>query len=595
MASTDGASAWGRVDCSVAGMIVPGDEAGVDAQCRGWMAFAVAAHRGQSFLYWSQLRGIGEFLDLALAEVGAQVHDGVAERDLLDPWTVTVEEVAIGFAVPTGRARALVAEAMAAADRLPGTSELLRDGVIDPDMFTTVVDRTDIVDDPQILAAVDADLASGLGKAGHISVRAARRIADRVVARRDVDADRRRRDKNRSRTNVVHRDRGEGLGALTITADAEESRLALEAVTALAKGCCPNDPRTPGQRRSAAAIARLRRVPFTCACGDEATCTATLSDDEVSERQARIVIHAVCQKSILEPENAPEKPAHNDDAGGADDADPDSGADSRGVAECRPCADSAGGGEPAEPDRDTPGYLDGHGPISAEQIRRLAERPDALVRDLDLDNLLDPDDGLIDRTYQEADPYRPTATLDALVRALFGTCTIPGCERAAWNCQLDHVEEFDQVCPATGGPTCLCNVDPKCLKHHQIKTHLGAQRPQDGWVDELWVDDSGVFWTSVTTGHGITVDSRAENQWLLPQLTGLRCRHRGSAATPLAESQPDHTIEGRRSTTENRVAETRGGGRQAATAYKHAWRKSVRAKNRELREQAARDAGPPPF
>ncbi|MFM9378270.1 DUF222 domain-containing protein [Gordonia sp. VNK21] len=539
-------------------MVVPGHEAGVDAQCRGWMAYAVAAHRGQSFLYFAQLQAIAEFLDLALAEVGAQVQAGVAERDLLDPWTITVEEVAIGFAVPTGRARALVAEAMAAVDRLPGTAVLLRDGVIDPDMFTTVVDRTDIVDDPAILAVVDADLASALGRAGHVSVRAARRIADRVVAGRDVDADRRRREKNRSRMNVVHRDRGDGLGGVTITADAEESRLALEAVTALAKGCCPNDPRTPGQRRSAAAIACLRRIPFTCACGDAATCTATLSAEEISQRQARIVIHAVCQKSVLE----------TDDATEPDDAPED------------------GAGSVRRRDRDVPGYLDGHGPVSAEEIRRLAGRPDAVVRDLDLAELFDPaHEGVIGRTWQDADPYRPTATVDALVRALFGTCTVPGCERAAWNCQLDHVEEFDQICPASGGPTCLCNLDPKCLKHHQIKTHLGALRPQDGWVDDLWIDDDGQFWTSITTGHGVTAATRAENQWLFPQLTGLRCRHR----------RPEHTAGDLDPSTGSDDSRPRGGGLQAATAYKHAWRRSVRARHRALREQAEHDAGPPPF
>lgn len=189
-------------------------------------------------------------------------------------------------------------------------------------------------------------------------------------------------------------------------------------------------------------------------------------------------------------------------------------------------------------------------------------------------------------TAQPGDPYRPTAALDVLVRALFGTCTIPGCHQPAWRCELDHCEEYDQVCPASGGPTCLCNVNPKCQRHHLLKTHLGASNPADGWVDEQWIDDDGTVWTAITV-HGMTFETRAPNQWLFPQLTGVRCAHQ-SQAPP--EPGP-HVPAG----PGNEGGYTPRGGLRAATAYKHAWRRSERARLRRERARAAEAAGPPPF
>ncbi|UQE76297.1 hypothetical protein MYK68_06855 [Gordonia sp. PP30] len=185
-----------------------------------------------------------------------------------------------------------------------------------------------------------------------------------------------------------------------------------------------------------------------------------------------------------------------------------------------------------------------------------------------------------------SDPYRPTEALGVLVCALFGTCTVPGCEQPAWNCELDHCEEFDQFCPASGGPTCLCNVGPKCKRHHLLKTFLGAANPEDGWVDEQWIDDRGVVWTAITA-YGITVETRAENQWLFPQLAGVSCAHR---AHPPPESSP--TGPTRPGGAGGSVA---GGGLRAATAYKHAWRRAERARLRRARERAEAADGPPPF
>ncbi|WP_298443505.1 HNH endonuclease signature motif containing protein [Gordonia sp. (in: high G+C Gram-positive bacteria)] len=604
-ASGEFATRWAGVDFAPAGMVAPDDTDDEQIQCHDWGVYAESAWRGQAFLYWQQLYAVGQFLDIALAGLDDQVCAGAEQKDLFDPYTVAVEFFGAMFAGNRRDSRALVAMAIAVAERLPRTADLLRQTVISPAMFAKVVDRTDIVDEPAIVATVDQDVANALAKAGHISKKAAERIADRIVDKHDREASRKRRDKAQRRKNVTRRDYTDGLGGITITADAEETRLAYEAVEAMIAGVCPNDPRSKGALRSAAAIARLRGLPFTCACTGKETCTATLSTEEISERQARIIVHAVCRKTTL--------------AGGDDE----------------------------------PGFLDGHGPIGADHVRDLARGPDALVRDLDLSKLLTPhrtlattaetttpDNGgahsgdsdgaraapkaeyrpptgddedaetgsadtgdqdggaatetsggpvpptFLTDTAQPGDPYRPTAALDVLIRALFGTCTVPGCDQPAWHCELDHCQEFNQVCPASGGPTCLCNLNPKCKRHHLLKTHLGATNPADGWIDEQWIDHDGTVWTAITV-HGITLETRAENQWLFPDLTAATCAHQAQAppeTAPAGEPAPPRA-----------GACTPSGGLRAATAHKHAWRRAERARLRRERAHADELYGPPPF
>ncbi|MEZ5212652.1 DUF222 domain-containing protein [Gordonia sp. (in: high G+C Gram-positive bacteria)] len=670
------AARWTAMDFTPAGMVAPDVSDDEKTQCREWIVYAEAAWRGQAFLYWQQIHAIGQFLDITLAALDDRVCGEEEQKDLFDPYTQAVEVFAIVFAGNRRAARTLVGVAIAVSERLPKTADLLREAVISPEMFVTVVDRTDIVDERGVMERVDDDLATALARAGHVSVKAAGQIADRIATTHDAEASRKRHEKAQRRKNVTQRDYAEGLGGIHVTADAEETRLAYEAVEAMVAGVCPNDPRTIGARRSAAAIACLRGLPFTCACPDKTTCTATLTDAQISERQARIIVHAVCRKSTLTGQD------------------------------------------------DQPGFLDGHGPISADHARDLTRRPDALVRDLDLDKLLTPhsaatatatataagpdassrrssglhagrgldtmagsvatgdnpagtaaqhgadteatgspgpaaeirppdehkhehdhgdeqvdghdhadgagragsgratDSGAAESSStatdeqhrdttnstdstgddsgahgaapaafltggaQPGDPYRPTAALDVLVRALFGTCTIPGCHQPAWCCELDHCEEYDQVCPASGGPTCLCNVNPKCQRHHLLKTHLGASNPADGWVDEQWIDDDGTVWTAITV-HGMTFETRAPNQWLFPQLTGVRCAHQSQAPPepgPHAPAGPG-----------NEGGYTPRGGLRAATAYKHAWRRTERTRLRRERARAAEAAGPPPF
>ncbi len=77
----------------------------------------------------------------------------------------------------------------------------------------------------------------------------------------------------------------------------------------------------------------------------------------------------------------------------------------------------------------------------------------------------------------ESPGYRPSRKLRHLVEVRQGTCSFPGCRRAARRCDLDHTTPHDQ-----GGRTCACNLAPLCRRHHRAKQTEGwrLQQPEPG-------------------------------------------------------------------------------------------------------------------
>ena len=63
------------------------------------------------------------------------------------------------------------------------------------------------------------------------------------------------------------------------------------------------------------------------------------------------------------------------------------------------------------------------------------------------------------------DRYRPTTTITRHVLAEAPTCSFYDCARRARHCDLDHDDPWPR------GPTSTTNLDPKCRRHHQAKTH----------------------------------------------------------------------------------------------------------------------------
>lgn len=104
---------------------------------------------------------------------------------------------------------------------------------------------------------------------------------------------------------------------------------------------------------------------------------------------------------------------------------------------------------------DKPGELAGYGPITADTARRIAA--DSTLQRLVIDAVGSPID--LGRR------YRPSTLLRDLVRATRPRCSMIGCSRPAYQCELDHRQEHNQ-----GGDTNPDNLQPLCKLHHQLKT-----------------------------------------------------------------------------------------------------------------------------
>lgn len=605
---------WECADLSVIGLVGACEADGEVQQAADWMTYVQTATRGESFLAWAKYRGAAQICDLVQArfydEYTAVADRGDLDRQrrrelaarVCDPYSSTAARLAVMLRISQRAAETLLDEALAARDRLPLVAGLLRAGVLTVGQFQRVVARTALVDDPVAMAAIDRRLAEVLGEGGPGTTGRLQRLVDRVLMVCDPEAIRRREDAAAAKKRVTSRPLDGGLSALTVTASAEDVALAMAALEALIAGVCPNDPRTKAQRRSAAATARLRGVAFTCECGDPVTCTAMLDDQAVSDRQARIVIHVICRRETLDGGAGPGvldghgpisgrhvrdlaqrpdtrlRPLNLDDITEPHPDDPDG---------CRSDGDSSDGDGPDWGDDAFDSGLERlldaaiasylHANTGGGPEQRSTPRPDTPApRRGDTPH---PQSVRLAAMALPRDPYRLATTAEVVIRFLWGTCTVPGCDRPAWACELDHTTEYDQLDPAAGGPTCLCNIAPKCPFHHALKTFA------HDWIDDLYPDDdTGHYWTETTTPEHHSARKPAENQWLFPELTHLHCRHQ-SITTTTPESPPR--------------SRPQAGDRLSPTRAKHAWRRRERARLRRNRRLAAErsdtDTGPPPF
>ncbi|GAA2381720.1 HNH endonuclease signature motif containing protein [Gordonia cholesterolivorans] len=478
------------------------------------LGFAARADCYQGLVLWHRYEALYSLLMAKQSELESDPSADAYTR-LYDPLCQVAASYAVAAGVQHYTAERFVESAVACMERIPALGRMLRDGLINSASFRRAVEQTALVDDADILAFIDAEAAARLREVGGLSAARVETILGAIVAEHDPDAVTLTREEVRAAKRVQVNPLTDTASELIVTASAEDVAIAKDVLDAVIAGVCPNDPRTKGARRSDAAMARINGTDFVCECGRE-DCTARLAPADIASRCARIVLHVVLRKEVLE-----------------------------GTSQ-------------------TAAHLDGHGPISATHIREMASRPDAVRRELNLDDVIAqasrPDSG-----------YRPSAALDTAVRGLFGTCSWPGCARPAWKCDLDHVCEYDHADPSAGGVTCICNLNAKCRFHHGLKTHA------NGWVDDQIVDAAGVVWTEVTSPEGITVRQQALNMWLLPELGHLQCGH-GSPTRREARHAGD---EPERSLTRLQA--------------KHRYRMQKRAANRRAREAIAHDAGAPPF
>lgn len=202
-----------------------------------------AASRAENCAAGQRLAAIGELDLLWLRQVGER------ETWCTDTQEAVAAEVAAALRISHGLATSYLYYSRAMWTRLPRVGALLQAGDIDYRMFQTIVYRTDLITDSDVMAAVDAELALLVPRWPSLTRgRLAGRV-DRIVARADRDAVRRRRERLADREFSIC-DSGDGLSEVfgrlvTTDAHAVDARLDALAVTV-----CADSPRTGKQRRA---------------------------------------------------------------------------------------------------------------------------------------------------------------------------------------------------------------------------------------------------------------------------------------------------------------------------------------------------------
>lgn len=352
----------------------------------------------------------------------------------------TYDEIAAEIGASVGRTsrygHAQLNYAIAMHERIPKVGAALLAGDIDYSTFATIVYRTALVKDPDLLATIDERIAS-VAAGWTASARKLGLRVDGIVATHDPDAVRTAAEEKLDDCGIEVSPNQQGFAeihgqVLASTGAAFDARL-----TALAHTVCSADPRSVDRRRADAldaVVAGLDRL--RCRCG-RSDCPARAKDKKAGPTTVYLV-----------GERAPDV-----------------------------------GTPPDEPDTESrwrPGYLMGSDELIPPEVMEEIVASATIVPIRHPGPHSAPECG-----------YRPSKKLCDYIRARDLTCRAPGCDKPATHCEIDHTIPRDQ-----GGPTHPSNLKLLCEFHHILKTFWGWQDEQlpDGTV--IWRLPSGQVYTT---------------------------------------------------------------------------------------------------
>jgi hypothetical protein len=373
----------------------------------------------------------------AIAELARRRVDDDDEQAkwAFDGWASAAAEVAAAMTVGHRRASAQMRIAFALRDRLPRLAALYAQGTVSSRVVSAITWRTQLVEDPDALALIDAAVAEGATRWGPLSEERLDKAIDAWIFRFDPAAVRRSESSTRSRDFVV--------GDLDDPAETTsvwgrllkpDAAVLKRRVAEMIQGVCENDPRSMGERRADAAGAILTgNSHLSCQCGSQ-TCPAR---DVPSS--SNVVIRVLAEQSTVEAATA-----------------------ISGAKQEKTTA------SPAPP----PALIVGEGVVPTSVLAQLV-RDGAKVRPISMPS-------------EEPEPhYRPSAELAEFVRMRDLYCRAPGCDVPADRCDIDHTIPFPI------GPTHASNLKCLCRTNHLMKTFGGWHDIQlpDGTV--IWISPSG--------------------------------------------------------------------------------------------------------
>ena len=215
-----------------------------------------------------------------------------------EDWAIDTEaavaaEVAAALRISQGLAASRLRYARAMRERLPKVGEVFAAGDVDYRMFQTIVYRSDLITDPDVLALVDGQLAANVARWPSMTKGRVAAQVDKIVAKADADAVRRR--------NQCHGDREvwigegtEGISEIHGSLLTPEARALDQRLDGLAATVCADDPRSPQQRRADA-------LGALAAGADRLGCRCGRSDCLAGKRPAAtpVVIHVIAEQASI--------------------------------------------------------------------------------------------------------------------------------------------------------------------------------------------------------------------------------------------------------------------------------------------------------
>jgi len=251
-----------------------------------------AAARAENRAAAAQLSAIGRLFGYRLSRCSE------TEDWAIDTMEAVAAEVAAQLRISQGLAASRVRYARALRERLPKVGEVFKAGDIDYRMFQTLVFRTDLIVDPDVLASVDATLAVNVVVWPSLSRGRLAAQVDKIVAKADVDAVRRRTKSQGDRDVWIGPDH-DGVAEISGSLLSPDAHALEQRLTALAATVCPHDPRTREQRRADA-------LGALAAGADRLGCRCGRGDCAAGKRPAAspVVIHVIAEQATLDGRSA---------------------------------------------------------------------------------------------------------------------------------------------------------------------------------------------------------------------------------------------------------------------------------------------------
>lgn len=304
----------------------------------------------------------------------------------------------------------------------------------------------------------------------------------RAVASVDCRGSAERRAHARTRRGVFGRLTGDGMGCLTLVADADAVAAAMDRLDRNARNLRgEGDPRTLDQLRCDLATEALLRSHLGTAEPDPTALGPADGEPNGSSAHTRGARHSDAGST---PDTGPTGTGRSCSAA-SDTVAPMTGR-AGGHANGRPAAlvwlvvpfEVATGASDAACE------LPGHGWVTGAHAREMMTRPGSAWRTLPVD--IDTGQAL----FRPSKGYRPTRAMVEHVQAVDGVCRGPGCEVLASRCDLDHET------PWPTGETAVGNLFSKHRLHHNLKTGgIWTSRPVADSSDHL---AGGLEWTTLT-------------------------------------------------------------------------------------------------